>query len=198
MRVAFIHRPVGLALVVMCPLAGACPPDDGAPDDGAPDAGPADAGPSGAPSGLALNEAMSRNAATVQDAAGEFDDWLELYNPADAAIRLDGFTLADGAGVPTPFPEGAQVPARGFLLIFADDTPEQGSAIEPHFPFKLSGNTGEPLVLRDPDGALVDNLTLPVLEQDRSFGRVPDGRASAQVLGVASPGASNVGPAGSG
>jgi hypothetical protein len=138
---------------------------------------------------LALNELMSRNDSTVADGVGELDDWVELYNLTDADIALGGMTLEDAAALPAPFPAGAVVPARGFLLVFTDDAPAQGSATEPHMPFKLAGE-GDQLTLRDGD-AIVDALAFPALDVDVSFGLLPDGDDEAAVLARATPGVAN-------
>jgi hypothetical protein len=173
--------------VFTAPLAVSC--DGCTPVDG-PDAGPgADAGPVPAPTILALNEVMSRNGDTVSDDFDEFDDWLELYNLTDEAVDLAGFTLEDSGGEAVAFATGAVVPANGFLVVFLDDALEQGSAAEPHFPFKLAGE-GDTLLLRDED-TVVDAFTIPALEQDESFGRNPDGEGDPVKLGAATPGASN-------
>ncbi len=42
-----------------------------------------------------INELMAVNLATVQDEDGEFEDWLELYNPSSIAASLSGHWLSD-------------------------------------------------------------------------------------------------------
>jgi hypothetical protein len=161
------------------------------------DGGPgADAGTIPAPTVIALNEVMSRNTATVTDDFDEFDDWLELYNLTDSAVDLAGFTLADSGSDPVEFPAGAEVPANGYLVVFLDDAQDQGSAVQPHFPFKLSGD-GDTLFLRDEED-VVDAFTIPALEVDESFGRNPDGEGDPVKLGAATPGESNSSPGGEG
>ena len=44
---------------------------------------------------LTINEASSRNAHTVADAAGKYHDWLELHNAGPSAVDLAGYTLTD-------------------------------------------------------------------------------------------------------
>ncbi len=176
------------SLTVVALLAVSC--DGCIPVDG-PDAGPGgnDAGVIPAPTVIALNEVMSRNGATVRDDFEEFDDWLELFNLTDAAVDLAGFTLSDSGSEPIEFPAGAEVPANGYLLVFLDDTTDQTTLAEPHFPFKLAGE-GDALFLRDED-TVVDALTIPALEIDESFGRNPDGEGDPVKLGAATPRASN-------
>ena len=148
----------------------------------------ADAGASG-PALLHINEVMARNQTTIGDALGEFDDWLELYNSTDIDVALAGYTLADSAALPAAFPEGALVPAKGFLLVFADDVVAQSSVGEPHLPFKLAG-AGEALTLRHGND-IVDELVFVALKVDASFGRVPDGSETSALLALATPGEAN-------
>src|SRR5687767_10031072 len=42
-----------------------------------------------------INELMAENTQTLQDAAGKFSPWLELYNPTDADVNLRGVFLSD-------------------------------------------------------------------------------------------------------
>jgi hypothetical protein len=146
-----------------------------------------DAGPR-AERTVAINEVMTRNASTLRDADGQFDDWLELLNLTDAAVPLDGYTLQDSASEPAPIAAGAVLPPRGFLVLFADDT-SPGSATEPHLPFKLSGD-GETLLLANADG-IVDDITVPALSQDESYGSLPDGDAARRRLPAPTPGRAN-------
>ncbi|MBK8706059.1 MAG: lamin tail domain-containing protein [Saprospiraceae bacterium] len=46
-------------------------------------------------SDVVINELMASNSATAADNAGEFDDWIELYNKSANAINLSGYYLSD-------------------------------------------------------------------------------------------------------
>lgn len=129
---------------------------------------------------LAINEVMPRNDVTLADSDGENDDWIEIKNLGDTDIALDGFTLGDSAGSGA-FPDGAVVPAGGFLIVFADDSLDSGTPEEPHFPFKLSGD-GDKVELLDSAGAIVDGFDVPALDVDVSYGRVPDGTGDPRAL----------------
>lgn len=54
-------------------------------------------------SGLVINEFMADNAHTLADPceAGEFADWIELYNGSDEPIELNGLFLTDDLDEPT-------------------------------------------------------------------------------------------------
>ena len=115
------------------------------------------------------------------------EDWLELYNAADVAVDISGFTLEDSGGIPWALPEGTEIEADGFLLIWADDGVE-GEGL--HAPFKLSKD-GEEVILRDPTGSLVDDVISPELLAEEAYARVTDGADEWSIRSAGTPGASN-------
>ncbi|MCF7918560.1 MAG: CotH kinase family protein [Candidatus Cloacimonetes bacterium] len=122
---------------------------------------------------IAINEFMADNDNIVADEAGEYDDWLELYNWSDESLDLSGYFLSDD---PTSLdkweiPAGVEIAAGGFLCFWADEDQEQG---ELHTNFKLSAS-GETIILTDPAGNVIDEITFDEQETDISFGRYPDG-----------------------
>ena len=54
------------------------------------------------------------------DNYGEFEDWVELYNPTAAAIDINGWALTDKPSNPTKwlFPSSFIVPANGVAIIY--------------------------------------------------------------------------------
>ncbi len=48
-------------------------------------------------SGPVISEFMAVNDATLADEDGDFSDWIEVHNPTDAAVDLDGWYLTDDA-----------------------------------------------------------------------------------------------------
>ena len=53
------------------------------------------------PFSLFINEFMASNTQTVTDEAGEYDDWLEIYNANEYSISLQNFYLTDDFTKPT-------------------------------------------------------------------------------------------------
>ncbi len=137
--------------------------------------------------GLVLNEVMSRNSSTLADNAGDFDDWIEITNTSGVAIELGDFTLVDHHdGTPTfEFPSYTLQPGE-YIVIWADEEPGEGIW---HAPFKLDGD-GEDLFLVD-NGVIIDQVTLPSLATDQSYGRWADGTGAWIQLAQATPGAEN-------
>ncbi len=107
---------------------------------------------------LILNEAQSSNGSTLELEDGSSPDWIELYNPGPRSADLAGWTLSDG-GDPFDLAGESLLPGE-FLLLYADET---------HLPFRLSSE-GETLTLLDPHGRLVDELEVPALRRDTSYG----------------------------
>jgi hypothetical protein len=120
-----------------------------------------------------LNEILPSNSDGCADEVGERNDWVELYNTSDNAVDLAGYSLTDDTASPrkSVIPEGVTIEAKGTLLFWADDTPDQGKT---HLKFKLKSKTEE-VVLYDAEERQVDLYRWTDAYSDISFARVPDG-----------------------
>jgi len=141
---------------------------------------------------LFVNEFMAANRTTIADEAGDFDDWVELYNAGSTAVSLSGLCLTDNLAQPAKwsFPDTA-VAAGGYLLIWADDEASEGPL---HACFNLGAALGEQLGLFATTGGhalLIDTLTFGPQRADTSYGRLPDGGPEWQFLSSPTPGAAN-------
>lgn len=143
--------------------------------------------------GVVINEYMASNAGIFQDDQAQFDDWIELYNPSSKSVNLAGLYLTDDLGDRTrwQFPAGqpllTTIPARGYLLIWAD-AGVTGSEL--HAGFALSAD-GEELGLFDVDGTLIDSVVFGPQLTDISYGRWPNGTGTWQYMAQPTPGVSN-------
>jgi hypothetical protein len=146
-----------------------------------------------------INEWMAANSGAVADPAdGDFDDWFELYNPSEVAVDLGGYSLTDNlAGGRWTIPDGTIIPARGFLLVWADEEIEQNTpgSGDLHAPFRLSRD-GEVIGLFAPNGTLVDTVTFGAQTDNVSQGRWPDGEDDFHFMEIPTPGAANIIPGG--
>lgn len=118
-------------------------------------------------------------------AAGDPNDWLEIYNPGDTAVSLTGWTFADSVTDPSKraaFPTGASVPAKGFLQVECTDEANG---------FKLGKD--EEVAIFAPDGSLVDSVDWADGDSpaDASYARIPNGGTIWQTVTPATPGSSN-------
>lgn len=175
-----IRRPLGLAAMLAVVTVGGCSAETAVPVK-SPLAGV-----------LFINELMASNKSTVPDEHGDYADWVELYNGSDAPVNLRSFYLTDDLTKPMKwaFPDTA-IPARGYLVLWADAEYRQGAL---HTSFRLDAETGEQLGLYSTDGDrvfLVDTLSFGPQFSDTSWGRLPDGDDNWQFLAVPTPGAAN-------
>ncbi len=122
---------------------------------------------------IAINEIMPLNFTIVADQDGEYDDWLELVNLSPSTIDISGYYLSDKRGnvLKWKIPAGTSITGNGYLIIWADEDPEQTGL---HSNFKLS-SLGEELLLSMPDGTLIDEVIYPGQSLELSYSRFPDG-----------------------
>ncbi|MEW6156102.1 MAG: lamin tail domain-containing protein [Verrucomicrobiota bacterium] len=158
---------------------------------------PTPAGPNPAqakPPQIWINEWLAGNTRTLQDPAdGDFEDWFELFNPQPFAVDLSGWFLTDTLTnqFKSQIADGIQIPAQGFLLVWAD---EEGSQTQPpsslHVRFKLAGS-GEEIGLTSPDGTLVDRIQFGQQRDDISEGRTAAGSTVLRSYETPTPGQAN-------
>jgi len=139
---------------------------------------------------IVINEYMSDNESTIQDEAGEYEDWIELYNFGSETIQLGGMYLTDNLMNPTKWqiPE-MEIAPKEFLLFWADDD-DDGPL---HTNFKLS-KSGERIGLFDTDengNFPIDFFTYVCQNEDESYGRSVDGGNEWNIFIHATPGTSN-------
>jgi hypothetical protein len=143
---------------------------------------------------VVINEVLASNGRCLADPQGEYDDWIELYNPSDFPVDLGGMYLTDDLETPTrwQFPSddavATTIAAHGYLLIWADgDVTDSGL----HADFKLSAE-GETIALYDRDGStLIDRISFPVQTTDISYGRIPDASDTWMPLAYPTPESGN-------
>lgn len=106
--------------------------------------------------GLYINEVYSSN-----------PDWIELYNSSDKEIDLSGFILQDDKGASEEYkmPSGTKIASKSYLVL--NETTD--------FSFGISSSKGDELTLLDSKNAQVDKISMPVMEDGKSYGRATDG-----------------------
>ena len=146
---------------------------------------------------VVINEILASNVKTGSDPQGEYDDWIELYNAGDRAVDVGGMYLTDDLSMPTKWkiPTGLSplttIPAKWFLLIWADNEPAD---IGLHANFQINSD-GEEIGLFDKDGnTLVDTVTLGAQDPNISYGRYPDASSDWRFFAQPSPRSPNVDP----
>jgi len=146
---------------------------------------------------LYINEILATSNSCCPDSATgheEFDDWIEIYNGDQVPLDIGGLYFSQnkkkplGYQIPTTNPELTTIQPGGFLVLWADGSPEQGPL---HLKFKLN-QEGEYFGLFNKDGRMIDELKFEKQTVNRSFGRSIDGGADSwKEFSVPTPGKSN-------
>jgi len=149
---------------------------------------------------VVINEVISSNRnSEPRDINGGTPDMIEIYNTTDKIIvlgtsnDLTSYFLSDSPEFDPDeswrFPAGvSSIPPGERLVIFCDGTSasDPQSKCELHASFQISNRGSEPITLFGPRGIdgerpIIDQVWLPPLPEDVSFGRSPDGEGPAPV-----------------
>ena len=142
---------------------------------------------------LKLNEILTRNVTGPEDGFNDRSDWIEIFNPNNQIVNLDGYYLSDNITNLTKwnFP-AVTIPANGYLIVYATGKDVIDSAGNAHTNFNLS-SSGEYLAIVRPGGTTIDDAFSPAYPEqftDISYG--PPAAGGAPVFfQTATPGAVN-------
>ena len=139
---------------------------------------------------IVVNEVMSSNSKTIYDEDGDTPDWIEFYNSGTVQVNLKGYYLSDDSLNITKWQFGNIAVNPGqYLVVFASD---KDTLIDYwHTNFKIS-SSGEKILLSDSNGSIVDQVDVPSLDTDVSYGRKSDGSLP-WIIQVPTPGSQNTG-----
>ena len=142
-----------------------------------------------------INEYTGANYDTYPDNYGEYEDWVELYNPTATAIDISGWYLSDKANNPTKWviPSSFIVPANETVIIYCSGRDELvgGNA---HSNFKITQTKGnEVFMLSDAGSILQDSIRVFPNQNSHTRGRETNGAANWSVFISGTPNANNVG-----
>ncbi len=126
---------------------------------------------------LVISEFMAINNNTLDDEDGRDSDWIEIHNPTDATVNLNGWSLTDDENDLTKWQFPAVSIDRGdYLVVFASKENRIDPQSELHTNFKLDGD-GEYLALVRPDGTTIAHEYAPEFPPQRadfSYGMASD------------------------
>ncbi|MDA8606302.1 CotH kinase family protein [Flavobacteriales bacterium] len=140
---------------------------------------------------VVINEFMASNSLAFEDPDFQnTGDWVELFNAGSEDVDLSGWHLTDNWNDATKWtiPDGIQLEAEGFLLVWCDEANTTGNEL--HCSYRLSSE-GEELALFTPELVAVDSLVFGAQESDVSYGRSNDGLAQWSWFSSGTPGTSN-------
>ena len=142
---------------------------------------------------IVINEYSCSNFTTVTDNFGSYEDWIELYNTTGAAINLSGYYLSDKSSNPTKWQfTGGSIPSNGTVIVWASKN-DLSAGPNFHTNFTLVQTKPEEIVLSNPGGTIIDQLTLNPSQADHSRGRTTNGAATWSVFTTPTPNAANTG-----
>lgn len=122
---------------------------------------------------VVINEFLASNVTGAKDEANEYEDWIELHNKTNQAVNIGGYYLTDNASwlQKWKFPAGVTIPAKGYLIVWADENGSQGKT---HANFKLS-STNEQIVLLNSSVQILDSVWYGSQYPSVSYSRTPNG-----------------------
>ncbi|OEJ98795.1 hypothetical protein A8C32_06250 [Flavivirga aquatica] len=142
---------------------------------------------------IVINEIQGKNDATIADENGEYDDWIEIYNPENTAVNLAGYYISDDTAEPLKWKitdtdaSKTTVAGKGYLLLWADKELSQGAN---HLDFKLKGT--DEVLLTSPDATtLIQQISFIDIDTDTSYGATFDGDTEYITFSAPTPGATN-------
>ncbi len=118
---------------------------------------------------LVLSEVMAANAATLQDADGQFSDYIEVTNRSDKEIPLQNYGLSNDEADPLKFrfPELTLKPGET-VLVFASGKGHSADEAELHATFKLNKGS-DMVILSTPAGIRIDSVEINGLATDEAL-----------------------------
>lgn len=137
---------------------------------------------------LFINEFIASNDNGITDEHGDYDDWVEVYNPEDVTVWLGNKYLTDNLTTTHKWQmPDVYIEPGNFLIFWADGEPDQGPF---HTNFKLSKD-GEEIGMFNENNSVIDEIVYGPQSTDISFGREMDGDPNWIFFESPTPGASN-------
>lgn len=145
------------------------------------------------PDTLWISELVTSNTESLPGSYGTYCDWVEIYNPTNQPISLEGWYLTDDPDEPMmgKLPAETVQPGEYYVIFLSKDTENLRKGF-PVVPFGLSSSGDRLFLMRE--GLVMDSVLIPALRTNVSYGR-PSGQAAFAVLGAVTPNAANGGAA---
>ena len=129
-------------------------------------------------SSIVINEVCSRNATLIDDEQYFGEDYIELYNTTNEPISLNGWFLSDDSeNLEKQILSDITIEPNGFHVFYADGTGDIADTLA----FKIS-QEGESLFLSNPEGQMIDQVYVPLMDVNNVYARRKDGNQKWSVL----------------
>ena len=121
---------------------------------------------------VVINEVMNSNRSVLYDCEGDYNDWIELYNPTEKDIDLGGCTLTDNELnlYKWTFPAESVIHAGEYKLIFCSGKDKTDADGIIHTGFRL-GRDETSVAICTPNGRISDKLSYTAIPENTSIGR---------------------------
>jgi len=149
--------------------------------------------------GPILNEIMAWNRFAVTNDTGQYQDWIELYNPTPSNQPLAGLSLSDDPNVPGkwPFPAGSSLAAKSWIRVWCDGSEPGSTNVSAHmnagFGMRRDNDSIHLFKIFEQGQYQVDYVAFGFQVRDQSIGL--NGSGEWELLATPTPGATNSGPA---
>jgi hypothetical protein len=124
--------------------------------------------------GPIISEFVASNEASLLDEEGDSPDWIEIHNPTQETINLNGWYLTDDMNnlEKWEFPS-VQLAPGGYMIVFASGKDRRDPANQLHTNFALRAE-GESVALIKPDGTTIAHAYIDYPQQfaDISYGLI--------------------------
>ena len=147
---------------------------------------------------IRINE-LNANKYNYRNDYYEKSDWVELYNLTDTIFDIAGLYISNSEENPRMYklPDNdrnkTRIAPHGYCILWADEKPDNR---ELHLPFKLPAAGGRVILSAydDTDSILLwrDEIVYTPHNDDKSFGRYPDGSDQLHVIHTPTPGCTNL------
>lgn len=136
-----------------------------------------------------INELQAANVDMFVDPSFNYGTWIELYNPTDNNISLNGWYLSDDSENLTKHKISGTIRSKGFKVIWFDHYSKE------HAPNQIDDKLdydGGVVYISDKEGKLVCSQTYPEAISRTSYARTTDGGDTWGVTSQPTPGKSNL------
>lgn len=138
---------------------------------------------------LAINEICPRNTTVIQDEHGDFNSWLELYNPTASSVDLNAgtFYLTDDYLdlAKWAFTSSQSVPSTSRELVWCDgEFVTENDSANPHTSWTMNTASGGVALVQISGGrtSVIDYLDYSLIGTNQSYGSYPDGVTDARQI----------------